>query len=114
MKKIKRTRRKNPELKYIPLKTKTVKGKLFVHGNDGFPAFNSRVKFETNMFQQDNARRLFGKDYNKLMMGDPRYKGLAKRIASGKVSAMRGPMTAKQKAALRKAQKASANARRKK
>ena len=85
MKKIKRTRRKNPELKYIPLKTKTVKGKLFVHGNDGFPAFNSRVKFETNMFQQDNARRLFGKDYNKLMMGDPRYKGLAKRIVEGQV-----------------------------
>ena len=112
--KIKRTRRNNPDFKYTPLKTKTVKGKMQVWGNKNFGAFVSRVNFESKMFQQDNARRMFGKEYNSKMMGDPRYAAFAKRIASGKVSGMRGPMTAKQKSALRKAQIASANARRKK
>ena len=50
----------------------------------------------------------------KVLQSDARYKSFGNRIASGKVSGMRGPMTAKQKQALRKAQKASANARRKK
>ena len=50
----------------------------------------------------------------KVLQSDARYKSFGNRIASGKVSGMRGPMTTKQKQALRKAQKASANARRKK
>ena len=111
--KIKRTRRKNPDFKYTPLNTKMVKGKLQVWGNKSFGAFASRVNFESKMFQQDNARRLFGKEYNMKMMGDARYSDFAKRIASGKVSGMRGPMTTKQKQALRKAQKAAAIANRK-
>jgi hypothetical protein len=55
-----------------------------------------------------------GKTGTQVLQGDARYKGLGDRIASGSVSGMRGPMTAKQKQALKKAQKASADARRKK
>jgi hypothetical protein len=55
-----------------------------------------------------------GKTGTQVLQGDARYKGLGDRIASGKISGMRGPMTAKQKQALKKAQKASADARRKK
>jgi hypothetical protein len=55
-----------------------------------------------------------GKTGTQVLQSDARYKGFGDRIASGNVSAMRGPMTAKQKQALKKAQKASADARRKK
>jgi hypothetical protein len=54
-----------------------------------------------------------GKGGTKVLQSDARYKSFGNRIASGKVSAMRGPMTAKQKAALKKAQKAAAIANRK-
>jgi hypothetical protein len=54
-----------------------------------------------------------GMSGTKVLQSDARYKAFGNRIASGKVSGMRGPMTAKQKAALKKAQKASAIARRK-
>jgi hypothetical protein len=54
-----------------------------------------------------------GMSGTKVLQSDPRYKGLGDRIASGKISGMRGPMTARQKAALRKAQKAAAIANRK-
>ena len=54
-----------------------------------------------------------GKTGTQVLQSDARYKGLGDRIASGKVSGMRGPMTAKQKQALRKAQKAAAIANRK-
>jgi hypothetical protein len=55
-----------------------------------------------------------GMSGTKVLQSDARYKAFGNRIASGKVSGMRGPMTAKQKAALKKAQKAAAIANRKK
>ena len=54
-----------------------------------------------------------GMSGTKVLQSDARYKSFGNRIASGKVSGMRGPMTAKQKQALRKAQKAAAIANRK-
>jgi hypothetical protein len=54
-----------------------------------------------------------GMSGTKVLQSDARYKAFGNRIASGKVSGMRGPMTAKQKAALKKAQKAAAIANRK-
>jgi len=50
----------------------------------------------------------------KVLQSDARYKVFGNRIASGRISGMRGPMTSKQKVALKKAQRASAIARRKK
>jgi len=73
--------------------------------------FEFKIKMQRAAKQIGKPLRMSG---TKVLQSDPRYKAFGNRIASGKVSGMRGPMTAKQKAALRKAQKASAIARRKK
>jgi hypothetical protein len=73
--------------------------------------FQFKLKMQRAAKDIGKSMRMSG---TKVLQSDARYKSFGNRIASGKVSAMRGPMTAKQKAALRKAQKASANARRKK
>ena len=76
-----------------------------------------RQLFEFKLKMQRAAKEI-GKPLRmsgtKVLQSDARYKGLVDRIASGKISGMRGPMTAKQKQALKKAQKASADARRRK
>ena len=75
-----------------------------------------RRLFKFKLKMQRAAKQIgkgMGMGGTKVLQSDARYKSFGNRIASGKVSGMRGPMTAKQKAALRKAQKASANARRK-
>ena len=72
--------------------------------------------FEFKLKMQRAAKDIgkgMGKTGTQVLQGDARYKGLGDRIASGKVSGMRGPMTTKQKQALRKAQKAAAIANRK-
>jgi len=76
-----------------------------------------RRLFDFKMKMQRAAKDIgksMGMSGTKVLQSDPRYKSFGDRIASGKVSGMRGPMTAKQKEALKKAQKASADARRKK
>ena len=72
--------------------------------------------FEFKLKMQKAAKDIgkgMGTSGTKVLQMDSRYKGLGDRIASGKISGMRGPMTAKQKQALRKAQKAAAIANRK-
>jgi len=73
--------------------------------------FKFKLKMQRAAKEIGKPLRMSG---TKVLQSDPRYKTFGNRIASGKVSGMRGPMTAKQKAALKKAQKASADARRKK
>ena len=73
--------------------------------------FKFKLKMQRAAKEIGKPLRMSG---TKILQSDARYKGFGDRIASGKVSGMRGPMTAKQKAALKKAQKASADARRKK
>jgi hypothetical protein len=72
--------------------------------------FKFKLKMQRAAKEIGKPLRMSG---TKVLQSDARYKSFGDRIASGKVSGMRGPMTAKQKAALKKAQKASAIARRK-
>jgi hypothetical protein len=72
--------------------------------------FKFKLKMQRAAKEIGKPLRMSG---TKVLQSDARYKSFGDRIASGKVSGMRGPMTDKQKAALKKAQKASAIARRK-
>lgn len=72
--------------------------------------FEFKLKMQRAAKEIGKPLRMSG---TKVLQSDARYKSFGNRIASGKVSGMRGPMTAKQKEALKKAQKAAAIANRK-